>query len=72
MSCSTQYLSAVAKSWSDSPYMFIVRFQTQQPPGASRGGIATGDGDAAIDSSDPLSITSKVHVYTFWLTVMGK
>ncbi|KAB5562279.1 hypothetical protein PHYPO_G00016080 [Pangasianodon hypophthalmus] len=56
------YINAVAKSWSDSPYMFIVRFQPQQHPEASRGRRETGDGDATSNSKDPLSITMTVEM----------
>ncbi|KAK3562954.1 hypothetical protein QTP86_011713 [Hemibagrus guttatus] len=56
------YLNAVAKSWSDSPYMFIVRLQTLQHLDASRGRRETENGDATSDSNDPLSITMTVEM----------
>ncbi|MCJ8736852.1 hypothetical protein PDJAM_G00017080 [Pangasius djambal] len=42
--------------------MFIVRFQPQQHPEASRGRRETGDGDATSDSKDQLSITMTVEM----------
>lgn len=61
-----QYINAVAKSWSESPYMFIVKFETLQKPEASRGRRETEDGDAIGDPKDHLSITSKVHFKPFY------
>ncbi|KAI5616687.1 transmembrane protein 87A precursor [Silurus asotus] len=52
---------AVAKSWSESPYMFILRFQTQHHSEASKGHRDTGDEDASSNSKDNLSITIKMN-----------
>ncbi|KAG7328327.1 hypothetical protein KOW79_008271 [Hemibagrus wyckioides] len=54
------HLNEAAKSWSDSPYMFIVKFQTLQHLDASRGRKETEDGDATSDLIDHLSITMTV------------
>ncbi|XP_053366249.1 transmembrane protein 87A-like [Clarias gariepinus] len=56
------YINAVARSWSDSPYMFIVRLQTQQHPEASRGRRETGVQDATSESKDHLFITMTVEM----------
>ncbi|XP_017331935.1 transmembrane protein 87A [Ictalurus punctatus] len=56
------YINAVAKSWSESPYMFIVKFETLQKPEASRGRRETEDGDAIGDPKDHLSITMIVEM----------
>ncbi|TSO25217.1 Transmembrane protein 87A [Bagarius yarrelli] len=54
------FINEVAKSWSDSPYMFIVRLKTMQHSDTSRGRKETGDGDGSSDTEDPSTITMTV------------
>lgn len=50
----------VAKSWSESPYLFIVKFQSIPHPVVSRGRQRRDDGIAAVNSQDRFSITMTV------------
>ncbi|XP_062864013.1 transmembrane protein 87A-like [Trichomycterus rosablanca] len=55
-------IGAVTKSWSDSPYMFIVKFQPIQNPDASRRRRETEDVDVPSDLQNSLSITMTVEM----------
>ncbi|XP_036449244.1 transmembrane protein 87A-like [Colossoma macropomum] len=54
--------AAVAQSWSNSPYMFIVRFQPEARPEASRGRRQTEDSDVSSDSLEHFSVRMIVKV----------
>ncbi|GAA6109491.1 transmembrane protein 87A-like isoform X2 [Tachysurus ichikawai] len=54
------YFNMVAKSWTDSPYLFIVRFETLQHPDESNGRRETED--AASNSNDYLPVTMTVEM----------
>ncbi|XP_072545567.1 transmembrane protein 87A-like [Salminus brasiliensis] len=55
-------VGAVAKSWSQSPYMFIVKFQPEPLPDASRGRREAEDKNVSSDSLSKLSITMTVEM----------
>ncbi|XP_017555227.1 transmembrane protein 87A [Pygocentrus nattereri] len=53
---------AVAQSWSNSPYMFLVRFHPEVRPEASRGRRQTENSDVSSDSLEHFSLTMMVKV----------
>ncbi|XP_027028652.2 transmembrane protein 87A-like isoform X2 [Tachysurus fulvidraco] len=54
------YFNMVAKSWTDGPYLFIVRFETLQLPDESNGRRETED--EASNSNDYLPVTMTVEM----------
>ncbi|XP_049320076.1 transmembrane protein 87A [Astyanax mexicanus] len=55
-------VGAVAQSWSNSPYMFILKFQQEPQPDASRGRREAEDKNVSSDLDNRLSITMTVEM----------